>query len=136
MSRFNRALCLALCLALVSCGKSKAPEPPQDVLGAEQMTAVLVEMHLVEGARSGTDILGDSLKFEDYQASVFKRNGLTAEDWGRSFAWYSRHPELLEPLYDAVIERLSTMEVKGGAPPQLKLGSKDTSSSPRRNQEP
>ena len=130
--RFKGIFLLALC----ACGGKEVPQPPSDVLSPERMTDVLVEMHLVEGARSGADILGDSLKFEDYQSSVFKRQSLSVEEWERSFAWYSRHPELLEPIYDGVIERLSTFDLKGGSPPDVRLRSVDSASTRKGKQEP
>ena len=43
---------------------------PQNVLTPEQMMPIMVDIHVIEGARNGAIMLGDTNGIEDYYAKV------------------------------------------------------------------
>ncbi len=85
------------------------------------MVEVLVDVHLVEGARTGQNIMGDTLKLEEYYAGVLKKHQLTDEEYQRSFNFYSSRPAEFELVFDKVIEILAKKEAeiaKKNRPPE------------------
>jgi hypothetical protein len=58
-------------LIITSCGESEI-HVPKEVISAEQMIPILVDVHIVEGARNGTLILGDTNDIEDYYAKIYE----------------------------------------------------------------
>lgn len=101
---------VALGLAF-SCSNPDDAVIPAGVVPADTMVVMLSELHLIEGARSGKQIMGDSLSIDEYYDALYLRHGVEAERFKTSFAWYSRHPERLEALYEEVIVRLSAGDV-------------------------
>jgi hypothetical protein len=85
-------------------------EIPSDVIGHQQMVDILVDIHVVEGARSGTLILGDTNSIPDYYARIYLKHGTTEQDFKTSFDWYTQHPEKLKLVYEDVIVALSKLE--------------------------
>ena len=73
------------------------------------MIAVLTDVQIAEAAITQQTING---KFgADYTASyykfVFQKNKITAGQYKRSLDWYAQHPEILDKVYEEVINRLS-----------------------------
>lgn len=85
-------------------------ELPADVLTKDEIVPVLVDIHLVEGARSGKLVLGDTNQLPDYYARVYEKHNITAEEFRKSFDWYAQNPIQAKEVYAAVIEELSIME--------------------------
>jgi hypothetical protein len=83
------------------------------------MVEVLTEISLVEGARSGTRVINDSLHINDLYVSVFQRHALHPDTFRRSLAWYTEHPDRMLPVWDRVIENLVVMEAQYGAVPDM-----------------
>jgi hypothetical protein len=85
-------------------------EIPADVIGHQQMVEMLVDIHVIEGARSGTLILGDTNSIPDYYSRIYLKYGTTEQDFKTSFDWYTHHPEKLKAVYEDVIVALSKLE--------------------------
>lgn len=101
-------------LSLPGC-RNQASEParPQWLLPEDSMVLILTDIHLVEGARSGTQILGDSLhRPSDYYKKVYEKYGLTASKYDSIFSWYSAHAPLMNQLYARMLERLNRLEAR------------------------
>lgn len=85
---------------------------PEGYLTPEEMVPIVVDMHLVEGARSGKLVLGDTNKLPDYYAKVYEKHDVTEQQFKESFKWYTKHPEELKKIYEAAIEKLSILEAE------------------------
>lgn len=79
---------------------------PKDVIAAEKMIPILVDVHVAEGARNGSLILGDTNDIEDYYAKVYAKHGISEEAFNRSFSFYNGKPELFIPIYEKVLDSL------------------------------
>ena len=90
---------------LAACG-SKEVSVPDDVIPAKQMVPILVDVHIVEGARNGALILGDTNGIEDYYAKVYEKHEITEASFKRSFKFYNGEPELFIPIYEKVLDSL------------------------------
>jgi hypothetical protein len=96
-------------LGLAACVEQEVTLPV-GYLEQEQMVEMLVDIHLVEGARSGTLVLGDTNRLPDYYARIYEKHGTTEEAFKTSFDWYTQHPEKMKAVYEEVIVELSKLE--------------------------
>ena len=96
---------------LISCSGRKETTIPAEILGKEKMTAILTDIHLVEGAKLGRRIMGDTVLADVYYQKVFEKYEVSQEKFEESFNFYSDHPDIMDKLYDQVIENLNSVEV-------------------------
>lgn len=92
-------------MLFIQCGK-KVQTVPKTVISFDQMIPLLVDVHLIEGARNGSLILGDTNDIEDYYAKVYQKHGITEDQFKKSFKFYSSYPELFIPIYEKVLDSL------------------------------
>ena len=96
---------LGLLVGLSSCGRPEV-QIPSTVLSSKAMIPIMVDVHVVEGARNGALILGDTNGIEDYYAKIYEKHHITEQQFKESFAFYSSHPDIFIPIYEAVVESL------------------------------
>lgn len=111
-SASNLIASLAFCLVLHSCTNPSEVKVPEHVMPKDKMAEVLVDIHLVEGARVGRDIMGDSLHSDFYYAKVYEKHSISKADFDTSFSFYSQHPKVMDKIYSRAIERLNKMEME------------------------
>jgi len=102
----------ALMLLVYSCTNPSEVKVPDHVMPRDKMAEVLVDIHLVEGARVGRDIMGDSLHSDFYYAKVYDKHNITKADFDTSFSFYSQHPKVMDKIYSRAIEKLNKMEME------------------------
>lgn len=104
------ALALVLALALAGCGHTSGPtaprEKPRDLIPDAAFTALLLEMHAIEGARGGEHLMGDSIPVWKVYAGTFAHFGYSQEQVERSYAYYHADPKGMVLRYDAIIDSL------------------------------
>jgi len=94
-------------LIFSSCVK-KSVEIPKGVLTREELVPVLVDIHLGQAA-VGIQQARDSMRFSmaDYSAYIFRAHHITKDQYAQSLSFYSNHPEMLNDIYQEVINELS-----------------------------
>lgn len=70
------------------------------------MVAVLIDIHIIEGARNGALILGDTNKIEDYYAKIYDKHGIEEDAFKTTFHFLSQHPKQFIPIYEQVLDSL------------------------------
>ncbi len=95
---------------------SCAPEAPQKtadipdwVIPEDKMIVILTDVHLIEGARIGKKVLGDTLYAIDHYTKLWAKHNIRESQYDSSFRFYSRNAEKMDVLYEEVITKLSTM---------------------------
>ena len=94
-----------------ACSGNKAPK---GILSEEQMTPVLVELHLAEAIfaqRYSLAITRENYQ-EDLYLSILKKYKLDQKAFEASVLYYGKHPDKYKPIYDEVLNRLNEMNVK------------------------
>lgn len=106
---WSRTWLFSVLLLLSSCwgGRDSVPE---GILDEAAMVDLMVDVHLVEGARSGVTIMGDSLSLDAYYRTVLIKHGLDSLSYRENFEYYSARPEKLEGIFEQVVEKLSVLE--------------------------
>lgn len=86
------------------------PEP-EGLLSQDEMVAVLTDIHLIEGARTGLVIMGDSVGgVNEHYKAFFEKHNVTQAQYDSSFVYYSKNPKIFDKIYERVIENLSVIE--------------------------
>lgn len=117
-SRYKKggAILLLPFIIFSSC-KDKTVVVPEAVLSSDSLTAVMVDIQLVEAMKIKKGI-NDSLKKDsllNLYAVILKKHGILQEQFEQSLSFYKEHPELLEEVYDKTINELSRLQATVGA---------------------
>lgn len=105
---------MAIIAIVAACDPRPSSVPvnePDDLISEEKMTEILLDIHIVEGARSGSRILGDTADARSYMLSLFQKHNVTRAQYDSSFAYYSHFPERMLPMYDVVIDSLNLRQI-------------------------
>lgn len=96
------SILLWLCLALLSGCKEGVPD---DVIGRSRMTDLLYDYHVAQALATTS---GDSTDYRTrlYTAAVFRKYGVTEQQFNRSMEYYCRHAEDLYKMYQKINKRL------------------------------
>ena len=107
-----------LVFLVVACQNPQKVVIPQDTIPADSMSLLLTDMHLVDGAKVGRRMIGDSLGVVDYYNKIYSKYNISEKRFTKSFNFYSSHPALMNDIYDQVLENLNKLDVQ---PPREKL---------------
>ena len=105
MMRLGNYTVSVLFILFIGCASPEV-KIPQNVLTPEQMMPIMVDIHVIEGARNGAIMLGDTNGIEDYYAKVYEKHGITEDQFKSSFAFYSDNPTVFIPIYEEVLDSL------------------------------
>ncbi|MDB5283792.1 MAG: putative lipoprotein [Bacteroidota bacterium] len=98
-------------LLCIGC-KQKLPGIPSSVIPIEKMKYILVDMHIADGV-SQTKAQGgvnEKQLIREYYAQIYKNNGVTEQDYIKSYHFYEDNPALLNKLYEDVLTEMSKVE--------------------------
>lgn len=110
---FQSVVALALAACSGSEAPSAAPPAPDNLIPEAQFTELLLEMHLIEGARGGTSLMGDSIPVWKIYAGTFARLGYSQDQVAQSYAYYHANPKLMVAMYTEVMKRLEATQTPG-----------------------
>lgn len=112
--RTHIVMFFAACIMLLAFNSCK-PGIPRDVLSEKKMRNLLYDYHL---ANALAETKRDSMLFykEAYSAAVFRKHGVTPEQFDHSMQYYSRHADRLADVYKALNERLGKVTTASNTP--------------------
>lgn len=99
------SLFFSLSLFLYACKSNKVPG---EFIDRPQMTALLTELHVIDGGLYGVRQMPDSLfKYGAgrYQ-SLFKKYGTDSIQFRKSLAYYTTQPPLMQAIYVDILKNL------------------------------
>jgi hypothetical protein len=106
--------CIFLIAMLTASCNSILKSKPSGTLSEEQMTEVLVDIHLAEATlRIANDSIArknDTADLRERFAQVFRKHDVTPDEFNSSLNYYLEHVEILQNIYNEVIARLLVME--------------------------
>ncbi len=71
------------------------------------MTDILTDVHILEGARIGKKVLGDSLYTYDHYQKLWDKHQVSETLYDSSFEFYCRNAERMDRMYEEILTRLS-----------------------------
>lgn len=105
------ACCFAV--AAVSCGPQE--EPVRDgLIDREAFAAIMLDVQIAEGMKSQysrTKAFGKNWSRDVYD-DIFERHGISEEDFQETYRWYQGRPDLMEGIYEQVLDSLSKLEAE------------------------
>lgn len=115
MNDFKLIMLACICVLFSCTQKSDLDAKPADLLSEEQMTRVLVDIHITESALSLKNFNRDSSLslYAGYQKNIFKEHQITEEQFRSSYNYYSKHSGALNSIYEVVIDSIGAKEAKG-----------------------
>ena len=102
---------LSIFMILASCSDPNAIPP--GVLSKDKMVEILKMVHLAEATQQQM-ILDQSANPSDTFSfnEIFKKAKIKKADYDSSMKFYSAHPQLLDQVYDEVINELNEMSLE------------------------
>jgi len=107
--KYHLFLGLALLTACAPEAPQKTADIPDWVIPEDKMINILTDVHIIEGARIGKKVLGDSLYALDHYMKLWDKHHIRESQYDSSFRFYSRNAEKMDVLYEQVLTNLSTM---------------------------
>lgn len=103
------------------------PTPPDDVMSRDRFVQVFAETQLVEAAYKLHYFRNDDpeIWITEAYADVFERNGVEAELFWRSHAWWFAHPAAMVGIYEEATEALNQLESDKGVIPAKAAASEE-----------
>ena len=114
MKKYTSIFLFLLCSLLYSCSGNSGVKIPDDVLPKEKMAEVMVDIHLLEAAMNVSISTTDKVGISENQmvVDVFNKHNVTRKQYEDSYLFYTRNPELLEQVYELVLNDLSKMQAQ------------------------
>ena len=111
MKRIYCLLLTANCLLVFSCGQKPTPIMiPANIIQKEKMACILTDIHLEE-AKVKLRSLSDSAKKDSLNfKKIFAKDTITKQQYEESLNFYIDHPELLNNIYQEVVNELTKMQ--------------------------
>ena len=101
---------LTVLVILCACGSSDQPE---NLMTPEQMTKLLVEVHLLEAKVAEIPIVpldSSQFVFDHFEKKLFDEMEITTDQYEVSFKYYLDHPKEFGKIYKAVVDSLLQKE--------------------------
>ena len=110
----GQILSTILLLAVLFGACSEKEETPTDVLSKQQMTRVLIQMHLLEAKVGRLGLTHDSAKlvYNHLHYLMLEREGIDSASFAKSFDYYTLNPTQFTKIYNAVVDSLIEQETK------------------------
>ena len=99
-----------LLLIQLSCDNSK--ERPESIIAEENMVAILIDIQILEATYNTRLIhLEDrNERMDRYYQEVFENHQTNIDLFNESYTYYQENPEILEAIYEEVLEKLEAMQ--------------------------
>jgi hypothetical protein len=110
----KRATLFSGLLLLFAACKNEEPKVPDNLLDRQTFTAVMLDAQLVEGFK--TQIAHSAAKGRNVgrhlYLDIFEKHGVSEKDFRRTYGYYQERPELMEGIYEQVLDSLSKLEAQ------------------------
>ncbi len=96
---------------MFACQNKKELQIPENILKKEEIIPVIIDMHIADATLISQQLDNKETRFkgENYYEMVFQKHNITRKQFDESIAFYARHPDFYEKIYDDVIAKLSFM---------------------------
>ncbi len=94
-----------------ACSNKDAFVKPTGIISQDSMVSILTDIHLVEGAKIGRKIIGDTLTANDYYNKIYNKHSISKEKFDKSFEFYNNHVKIMDKVHEIVIEKLNSLEI-------------------------
>lgn len=75
------------------------------------MIDILTDAHIVEGAKIGRKIMGDTLMIDAYYNKVFSKHQTNKIQFEENYRFYSADPKKMDNIYEIVVKNLNQLQI-------------------------
>jgi len=88
------------------------PKMPADVFPIEKMKMIMADMHIADAVAEmkGKGGANEAEVTRELYAQIYKNNGVTEEQFNKSYQFYLSHPVWQNKLYEEILTELSKRE--------------------------
>ncbi|QNF34561.1 DUF4296 domain-containing protein [Adhaeribacter swui] len=96
---------------LLSCSPASEPQPA-NLIPEEKMTRIMMDVHLAEAQveNAGLPLDSGEAVYRKLQQQIFKKYQVKETDFNTSYQYYLRNLNLLDKIYEKVIDSLTVRE--------------------------
>jgi hypothetical protein len=105
-----------LCFLLSACNSdNEVKQVPAGLLSKEKMVSIMIDVHIEESKLMQQNYTPDSgqIAFRNRKEEILKKNGVSQEDFQKSYQYYLENITEMDAIYAVVIDSLSLRESKG-----------------------
>ncbi|MBP7496715.1 MAG: DUF4296 domain-containing protein [Bacteroidales bacterium] len=100
-----------LLIILNACTNKTAKQADSGIIHRDTMISILTDINIAEAILTINENAKDSNKLATgYYKSIFDKHKTTKEQFETSFKYYSKNPELINKIYDEVINNLTRLQ--------------------------
>lgn len=108
-------------LLATGCERPELVPPPPHLMPKEQLTSLLIRLHILEARIESSRLAPDSARalFQTQRTAILKHYQLSEADsaFERSYHYYSIHGKDLDEIYAVIIDSLAAREKALGSKP-------------------
>jgi hypothetical protein len=110
----KKRLHLLLLPLLLLLGCTPDEELPADLISAEKMTSIMVDVHLMEAVigRTITHYDTSRVAYKKAHKLILKRHGISDSAFQHSYDYFLANPAKMDKIYEAVLDSLSQREAR------------------------
>lgn len=88
------------------------PEAPKGTLSKKQMTAILVDIHLLESKIDRLRLKPDSAEivYAHFESQIFEKHGVDPDNYRESLRYYTEVVDEFYTIYEGVVDSLMVRE--------------------------
>ena len=109
-------LVLVFGILLAGCGGDKEVKIPSDLIDSHTFIGIMIDVQLSEGITTQKSYVRNNPATEkattDPYASIFMKHGVNAEEFKRTYDFYSHNPKKMEVIYEQVLDSLNKLDVE------------------------
>ena len=97
---------------LAGCGNNeeKKVSIPDNILPREKMAQVITDIHIAEAEMNLHSLPDSTSKTPISFRKIFEKDSITKQQYEESLTFYIDHPELLDKVYEEVLNEMSKMQ--------------------------
>lgn len=106
----KKKFCLMVTCILFGC--ISEVKIPDDVMSKNEMISFLIDVHILEAKMGQLSLSRDSAYevFSHFESEIFEQHEVDDSLYNKSLEFYYMNPEIMEEIYEAVLDSLSLYE--------------------------
>ena len=104
--KYSLLIIISLSSCVNSMNNERPLEKPDELISEKEFVELLYQIQLLEGARTGTTVLGDSIELNKFYAVLYDKFEVNKNQVRNSFKYYHSNPKEMSQYYQWIIDSL------------------------------
>ena len=118
----------------LSCDNSK--NRPENIIPEDEMVNIIIDIQILEATYNSRLIHEDDRneRMERYYQEIFEKHQTSSELFNESYTYYEENPEILQSIYEEVLEKLEAIQTEEETK-QVKINTKKKEEQKKKKEE-